>query len=290
MIPKEYRALAFMLTASFMFAALNCCIKILALEVDPFVILGYRNLFIAAPILVYLLFKKELVTNRPKLSKLNVYKGLVDFISIPMWSIAMVHLKVAEAVSISYITPIASIIFAIVLLKERPSKDKFIAIFIGVIGTYVTLVPSSGIINTYSLIVVFTSFLWASSNVMTKKLTETQDPVTIVLYTNVVSFLLVFPLFISKFTSINFDQFLMLLLLSFIAWAANFSVTKAYTMTQMTNLIPLDYTRLIFSTALGYSVFGEIVGFNTFLGTAIILFASLYLIRKVKKSKSLQEA
>ena len=64
----------------------------------------------------------------------------------------------------------------------------------------------------------------------------------------------------------------------------------AYTKTKMSNLLAIDYTRLIFSTMLGYSLFGEIIGLNTLLGTAIILASSIYLATTRKKETTEKQA
>lgn len=227
------------------------------------------------------MYKRE--TKLPKMNKSNILKGVADLISIPVWSIAIIHIKIGEAVAISYITPIISIILAVLIIGEKITKEKTIAISLGLIGAYIVLFPTSGVFNYHSLFIVFSSFLWATSNVLTKQLTAKQNPYAIVLYTNLVSFVMASPLFLQDCFNVNGEQLIILLALSFFAFVANLCVAKAYTLTEMTNLLPLDYTRLIFTTIIGYSLLGEVVGANTFIGTAIIMMASLYLVRKVQK-------
>jgi drug/metabolite transporter (DMT)-like permease len=43
-------------------------------------------------------------------------------------------------------------------------------------------------------------------------------------------------------------------------------------------LVPLDYSRIIYSAVLGYLVFGELPGLWSLAGMALIISASLYLV------------
>jgi drug/metabolite transporter (DMT)-like permease len=281
-VTKEYKAIALIILSSLMFACLNFFIKIASIELDPVTILGYRNLFICLFVTAYILMYERQI-KLPKVNKSNILKGLADLISIPIWSIAIIHIKIGEAVAISYITPIISIILAVLIIGEKITKEKTIAVSLGLFGAYIVLFPTSGVFNYYSLFIVFSSLLWATSNVLTKKLTLKQNAYVIVLYTNLISFLIASPLFLQNCFNVNGEQLIILFALSFFAYVANLCVAKAYTLTEMTNLLPLDYTRLIFTTIIGYTLLGEVVGANTFIGTAIIMTASLYIVRKVKK-------
>ena len=46
----------------------------------------------------------------------------------------------------------------------------------------------------------------------------------------------------------------------------------------MTALVPLDYSRIVYSAVLGFLVFGELPGPWSFAGMAIIVASSLYLV------------
>ena len=46
----------------------------------------------------------------------------------------------------------------------------------------------------------------------------------------------------------------------------------------MTALVPLDYSRIVYSAVLGFLVFGELPGPWSFAGMAVIVASSLYLV------------
>ena len=63
-------------------------------------------------------------------------------------------------------------------------------------------------------------------------------------------------------------------------------ITHGLTMGEATVLVPLDYSRIIYSAALGYLLFNEIPGPWSFAGMALIVACSLYLVLTEKRRKA----
>ena len=61
------------------------------------------------------------------------------------------------------------------------------------------------------------------------------------------------------------------------------------TLGDATVLVPLDYSRIVYSAVLGYLVFGEVPGPWSFAGMALIVACSLYLVLTEKRRQRLQE-
>jgi drug/metabolite transporter (DMT)-like permease len=62
-------------------------------------------------------------------------------------------------------------------------------------------------------------------------------------------------------------------------------VTHGYTLAEAGVLVTLDYSRVIYAAILGYLLFGEIPGPWNFVGMALIIAASLYLVLSERKPK-----
>ena len=64
-------------------------------------------------------------------------------------------------------------------------------------------------------------------------------------------------------------------------------ITHGLSMGDATALVPLDYLRVIYAAALGFLLFGEVPGWSSLAGMALIMAASLYLVlteRRAHKS------
>ncbi|MFI4984201.1 MAG: DMT family transporter [Rickettsiales bacterium] len=270
-----------MIMACFCFALLNCAIRNVSYKFNPYVMASYRSMFcimLVAPFVLYVNKRQR----ADKFSKLNFFKGTIDLISLPIWTMAISNMKIAHAVAISFTTPLISAVLAIIFLKDYLSRSKWAALMVGFTGAYIAVDPSaSGDFNMYALYVLGVCALWATANVMTKSLaTDKQHPVYIVLYSNIVIFCLSLPFLFESGRMLTFSEILDYIFLSGLACVGHFCLAWSYTKTKMSNLLPLDYTRLLFATMFGITIYGESVHLNTLIGTAIILACSIYIAKK----------
>lgn len=274
------RAVMCMMLAYVSFAMLNVTSKILySANLDPFVITFYRSFFCALyslPIAL-LIFKNR--TNF-KFAKINLYKGIIDFISIPTWVIAVSYVNISQAVGLTYITPILTAVLAIVFLKDHFTKDKWLMMMIGMSGVYIILDPETSNFNYYSIFAIISCMLWASGNILTKKLSDNQHPVLIVFYTNIIICALSTPIFISKFHILEFELLIIAALMAFFAASGYLFVAYACKFAKLSNIVPFDYFRLIFATIFAYIFFDQTIEINTIVGSLIIFSSSLYLAKK----------
>lgn len=284
---QKFKAISIFLTATMCFAVLNCFIKLASSEIGPYVIVAYR-----CGLGALLMFSLIRITPEAKLVRLhrfNFIKGFIDFISIPLWIIAMSHLMIGEVVSISYITPILSTFLAVIFLKEKMSIHKIIALLLGISGVLMIIKPTSAIFNPYSLFVLLACFLWAATIIFTKKLTKIQHPFVIVFYSNLTAFFIALPFSIANWVWVDVKITAILACVAVMAILSNTLVTKAYKLTDVTNVMPFDYNRLLFSTLLGFVVFGEVIDLQTYVGAAIIFGATMYLTVMFSREKKAEQ-
>ena len=72
---------------------------------------------------------------------------------------------------------------------------------------------------------------------------------------------------------------------AFSASAGQSLITHGLTMGEATVLVPLDYSRIVYSAVLGYLLFSEMPGPWSFAGMALIVACSLYLVLTEKKRR-----
>ena len=69
----------------------------------------------------------------------------------------------------------------------------------------------------------------------------------------------------------------------FLGIAGQGMITHGLTQGEATVLVPLDYSRIVYSAILGYLLFSEIPGPLSFAGMGLIVACSLYLVLTEKK-------
>ena len=81
----------------------------------------------------------------------------------------------------------------------------------------------------------------------------------------------------------SLPQLALLAVVGFLGIAGQGMITHGLSMGEATVLVPLDYSRIVYSAILGYFLFSEVPGPWSLAGMALIVAASLYLVLTEKK-------
>jgi drug/metabolite transporter (DMT)-like permease len=81
----------------------------------------------------------------------------------------------------------------------------------------------------------------------------------------------------------SWPELALLVVVGFLGISGQGLITHGLTLGDATVLVPLDYSRIVYSAALGYLLFGELPGWWSVAGMALIVVASLYLVLAEKK-------
>ncbi|MHA2365108.1 MAG: DMT family transporter [Candidatus Hodarchaeales archaeon] len=119
------------------------------------------------------------------------------------------------AILIQKTQPLITLIFAAIILKERPSRNFWIALIIAIIGiamlVYPDIIESSQTADTKALVAILCSLaaavFWGGSTVFGRILTDKNDywDITLYRYIGGFFFLLVFNVLLLNYTQGNFD-------------------------------------------------------------------------------------
>ena len=121
-------------------------IRLLLSGVDNFQVSFYTSLFSAATLFLIVVFQKKLSILK-KYSKKDILKiCLLGFFGIFLYNLLFVYsfvfLTTQEDFVLNYLWPVLVVIFGIIILKEKVSMKKILAIVLGFIG--VSIVVSKG--------------------------------------------------------------------------------------------------------------------------------------------------
>ena len=83
----------------------------------------------------------------------------------------------------------------------------------------------------------------------------------------------------------NFFIFFSLIIIAIIATLGNFFWTKAISITKLTNLMPFDFSKLIFASILGIIFFEEKIDLITIICGSGIIFCNSLIVREINYEK-----
>ena len=273
------RAVVFMVGSTVLFGTMAVCIRLASSQLHPFEIAFFRNLF-GFVFTFPLLFRHGwgiLRTDKLSLYFLRCCIGIVSMLC-GFW--AIVNLPLAQAVALSYSTPIFVTIGAVFVLGEVVRARRWTAVIIGFIGVLVLMHPGKGSFNFASLVAVMAAVMSASVAISIKFLSRTEKADAIVIYTTMIWVPLSLVPALFYWTQPTGITWLWIVLSGFLGTTAHMCWTRALTLADASLLTPISFLQVLIVGVFGYFLFDEAVDRLTVLGAAIIFGSNLYIAQR----------
>ena len=264
-----------LIVSCFLFSVLAALIKYNASFIHPTEQAFFRNLFGIFLLLPFFLRQNKLVNFKSNY-RLLFLRGFFGGITMILLFYAYTLIPLSQAMAISFSTPLFIYFGGIFFLKENANKKKTFYMLLGFVLTLVIIRPDLKL-QIGSIFAIISSITHAIAGLIVKKLSETENVLTLmfslVLIMTPITFL---PSLYVWDTPSNFFVFFLLFIIAATATLGNFFWTKAISLTTLTNLMPFDFSKLIFATILGVIFFEEKIDLITVVcGTGIIICNSL---------------
>lgn len=201
---------------------------------------------------------------------------------VQLWTLGLAHVPIWQAISLIMLSPFFVTTGAAVLLGERVTPQRWIAVLAGFAGGAIILSPWSDAFTPWAFAPVGAAALWAGASLMTKRMTATETPETLTLY------------LLALLTPLNLALALLpgagglaiagtaaiiaLAIAGLLTALAQYALARAYAIADAAYLQPFDHVKLPFNVGLGILVFGFVPPGSMWLGSALIVGASLWLL------------
>ena len=279
----------FLLVSScFLSSVLAALIKFGSQFIHPIEQAFFRNL-ISILLLIPFVIQTKKIINKSSNIKLLVLRGIFGGITMILlfWSYSLIPLSQAMAVSFS--TPLFIYLGAILFFKEKTSRLNNFIIILGFILTIIIIRPDLEI-KFGVILALIAAITHAIAGLLVKKISKNESVITL-MFSMV---LLMTPIAgiptMMVWSTPNIQQLYLLVIISVIATLGNFCWTKALSITKLTNLMSFDFSKLLFTTIIGFIFFDEKIDLITIIcGSGLILCSNIKFIsvRRNEKNKTI---
>ena len=173
--------------------------------------------------------------------------------------------------------PLFGTMLAVLVLGERIRVRRVAALVAGLAGAVVILRPVPGAVDTGALLVLGSCLLFAVVTVTLKVLARTDGAVTTAFYLGLLSTPLALVAALPVWESPSPGQLGWLVAMGVMGNTANICFAQALKEADASVVMPIDFTKLVWATILGWVVFEELADAWTWIGGAIIFSATLYI-------------
>lgn len=272
----------FMLGSALCLASAISIIKYLTVDIHAMQLVFFRNLFGVIFILPWFLLNgaSTMKTERIGLHFLRAMAGMGAMFCLFS---AVELIPMAEATAVTFSAPLIAVVGSYLILKERPSFFRWVAVIVGLIGTCLILKPGYETLAFGAIFAAAAAILTALVSLTVKALSRTESPLKIVLFFNVLALPVSFVMVIFVWETPSVDLWLMIFVMSVLTTAHQLLFTKALEVADASLMLPIDFTQIIFVTILGIMFYSELPDFISVVGTIIILTSTVLMMNAEKK-------
>jgi drug/metabolite transporter (DMT)-like permease len=179
--------------------------------------------------------------------------------------------------AISYITPLLNMVAALLILKEKAKSHHLLAVLVGFAGAMLIIHPIFQGEREGYVLALFTVIIWVVGDVLMKIQSRSARVITQCFYTNLFALLFMLPFAYYYWQTPTTIEIAWVIVIGLIQALNLVAIFKAYSLADMVVIVPLDFTRLLFTMILAYLIYAETINRTSMLGALIILFSTYYL-------------
>lgn len=217
------------------------------------------------------------VSVRPTtLDRRVILRALIEMVSVAMFFGGLLHLEFANAQTILMVVPFAVTVTAAVVLKERVSVLRYLAVLAGFAGVLLVVRPATDGFSAWSLVIVGSAALLLAREFVTRRVAAAVPSVVIALVTAVAVVVLTGALSLFDGWQRPTGRGMILLLGACAAVIVGYVFAiKSVRTGDLSVTAPFRYTALVWAVIVGRIAFSERMDAIGLVGCAVIIVAGV---------------
>lgn len=214
--------------------------------------------------------------------RLHALRVTFSAIALTAGFFAISRLPLALFTAVSFTRPILTMVAAAWVLHEVITRDRWIAALVGLVGVVIAVGPD-GITGGWALSAQGLAVLAGTGAVITTRILVAAPTVVMMTFYTAGLAVVTAPFAVMNWQSVPTDQLPALLAIGIFAQCAQFCFLRAHRFGQAGFLSVLSYASLVFSTTVGYVFFDEVPKAGFWIGAALILAATNWIVLRRKR-------
>jgi drug/metabolite transporter (DMT)-like permease len=207
---------------------------------------------------------------------MHILRGVCSIGSSVLFILGLYYLPLASATTINFVSPLIVTALSIVLLREQVGIRRWAAVVTGLIGVLIVVRPGSGTFDITALLPIASAFCWAMVIIITRKLAGVDGPWTAMSYMSLVGAAMLSIMVVPVFVMPSWYEIGLAVIMAAASGAGQFLTLVGFSRAPASLLAPFSYVQLLWATAYGFAIFGNLPDLWMAVGAAVIIASGVY--------------
>jgi drug/metabolite transporter (DMT)-like permease len=272
------KACAFMLLSSVLFSAMQGSVRYLSAGIHPFEIAFFRCFFGMLVITPWLINAEQQPLKTKHFGR-HMLRAVLNVVAMLLFfsALSLTVTPIAQIQALAFTAPLFTTVLAALILGEVVRLRRWSAVCLGFVGAVIIIRPGMAPIDLGSIYTLMSASIWAVCMIIIKQLSRTDSSLTITAYMT----LLMTPL--SLIPALYFwtwpapEQWIWLVFCGLMGTLGQWAMAQSFSLADATVVLPLDFSKVVWGSLIGYLAFGELVDTRIWVGAGVIFSGATYI-------------
>ncbi len=276
-----------MIATTVVFAAQDGISRHLAGEYNVLMVVMVRYWFFAAFVIAVATRKAGGVTAAAKTEQpvLQIVRGTLLAAEICIMVAGFTILGLVESHAVFTCYPLLVAALSGPVLGEKVGWRRWAAIGVGFVGVLIILQPGLGVFDPAAIIPLVSAAMFALYGLLTRFASRRDSAATSFFWTGTVGAVAMTAVGVWFWEPMSTPDWGWMALLCVTGASGHFLLIKCYEVAEASAVQPFAYFQLVFASALGILVFGEVLETNVLVGATIIVAAGVFTVWRERQKK-----
>lgn len=258
----------YILLATIFFQLMNTCVKFVP-HIPAHQIIFFRSIISLSVSFIHLKILNIHPWGNNKVAL--ILRGIFGMASLTAFFITLQRMPLATAVTIQYLSPIFTIIFATFILGEKSKPLQYLFFIISFAGVVIVRGFDDRIATNDLMLGILSAMFSGLAYNMIRKSRNSEHPIVVVFYFPLVALPIITIWCLTEWVDPVGWDWLFLILTGVFTQVAQVFMTKAYQLEKASTISGLQYLGLIYSLTIGYFIFDETYSWLSLVGMGLIV-------------------
>lgn len=222
----------------------------------------------------------------------NLMRGTIVAFTGTFFFFALQTLPLAEAVALSFLSPLFLALFGAMILGEKVGPFTIAGLILGVLGMLVmTLGKRIADVPLYipgALAAIASAVSMALALVLLRQRAQKDALITIIVFQNAVPALMMLLPALSVWTPPSAGDLTLFTLIGALGLVGHLLLGLAFKRAEAARLAPTEYSALLFAILFGFFIFSEVPGLMTLAGAVLIVIGTALAMRQDARESAMK--